>query len=292
MAPPGLTCKQLVMIRSENVFIVRRRATCNEGFTLIELLVVIAIIAILAALLLPALSRAKAQAVKAQCASNLKQLGVASYNYAMDNKDNFPNMKQSTDTDPAGGESNWPWDVPDYVANMLSGSGSTRYICYCPANTLQGPDNSDKWWGYQGSSQNNVTTQTSIGYRVMGYQFAWTNTGFLDPTNVTESLHPAGHPVMVPGGIAMVNLPLSQRVIIADVTITTQVLAHNRDGDNFAVVPDGYGDLHTTSHLVGRRADGNNLLFGDAHVKWRTWDDPQTAQRTQGACSGITWFWW
>src|SRR5208282_4751859 len=104
------------------------------GFTLIELLVVIAIIAILAALLLPVLSKAKTQAVKTQCRSNLRQLGVVSYNYAQDNKDNFPDMIQISDTDPTGGTSNWPWDVPDYVANMLSGNGSTRYVCYCPAN--------------------------------------------------------------------------------------------------------------------------------------------------------------
>jgi prepilin-type N-terminal cleavage/methylation domain-containing protein len=269
----------------------KNERACSEGFTLIELLVVIAIIAILAAMLLPALSLAKTQAVKTQCVSNLRQLGIASYNYALDNKDNFPNMNQENDTDPTGGTSNWPWDVPDYVANMLSGNGSTRYICYCPANTLQGPNNSDKWWGYEGSSQNNTTSQLSVGYRVMGYQFAWTNTGSLDVTNVTESLRPGGHPVLVPGGIEIVNLPLAQRVIIADVTITTELLQPNRNNDNFTKVPDGYGDLHTTSHLVRNRADGDNLLFADGHVAWRPWPDPLTVPRTP-ACSGIVYFWW
>src|SRR5437763_16437534 len=74
------------------------------GFTLIELLVVIAIIAILAAMLLPALARAKAKAQLTSCLNNARQLGFAAHLYTGDFNDFFP---WGTEVKPGGPPATW-----------------------------------------------------------------------------------------------------------------------------------------------------------------------------------------
>jgi prepilin-type N-terminal cleavage/methylation domain-containing protein len=77
---------------------VKHHAGHDTGFTLVELLVVVAIIALLAALLLPALSRAKASVKRTACTQNLRQIGLGIHLYAGDNNDTLPAAPNVTGT--------------------------------------------------------------------------------------------------------------------------------------------------------------------------------------------------
>lgn len=104
----------------------------RRGFTLIELLVVIAVIAILAALLLPALARAKERAHRTVCKSNMHQVGLTAIMYAQDNDERFPPALR----DGTGYHAVWlPIETFDYFVNQ----GRVQTNCLtCPNKNRDG----------------------------------------------------------------------------------------------------------------------------------------------------------
>jgi prepilin-type N-terminal cleavage/methylation domain-containing protein/prepilin-type processing-associated H-X9-DG protein len=229
----------------------------KSGFTLIELLVVIAIIAILAAMLLPALSKARARAKAATCMSNLKQVGVGLLMYAEEWRGWIPFRLNSCVPSLSAGYRAYG-DLRNYL--------SPSVIC-CPTAlpyqyTTSKPDS---YYGFR-TAANSLT-----GFSVFNASGGWVKS---DAVEYPANFWIIGDSITIPNGSWASAMPGGTYYM------------HQR----FNISP-GSATLASATGTADFRHNGlTNLLFLDGHVESVTEDRFVAATRVH--CTGVENFWW
>ena len=213
----------------------------RRAFTLIELLVVISIIALLIAILLPVLGRAKWQVILTQCATNQQQWGVAYASYASDNKGKFPSYYI--------GAGHNPQEIsPDHYDVMREDYGMEFETFFCPEH----PDqyNTEAWM-----TQSSDPNRYWIGYFVM----------IPRPRQGSQALVPFPNQDADGKEISLGPSSVEDVHLAENATMTDSLMVFPRGG---TWAPE-WGDGHDFSG----DPESINVLFGDGHVQTKRDND-------------------